>query len=218
MTSSLESWRGVSSSGGSDQRSRGTMRVERRGEEPRFVDIRESRRLEPLPNVEGRVTENAADAVESSIGNGPSERRLNWGCGDWVVPGWVNSDRKEALGVVSGESARGLPLRMGRSITLSVSMRCLSSRLPDLVPALRRAAAGGAPRMAFSDSACQIWDKAIEAYRSRDSKYFLVGDAGGADAEREVGHTAALVRVLAQTFSRLSSLADLHRARQVSET
>ena len=175
MTSSLESWRGVSSSGGSDQRSRGTMRVERRGEEPRFVDIRESRRLEPLPNVEGRVTENAADAVESSIGNGPSERRLNWGCGNWVVPGWVNSDQKEASGVLSCDIRDGLPFADG-TFEYAVSIHALPElALPELMPALqelrRVLRRDGVLRLGLPD-----FDKAVQAYVHRDREYFLVSD------------------------------------------
>jgi predicted SAM-dependent methyltransferase len=111
--------------------------------------------------------------------NGPV-RRLHWGCGDNVVPGWINADRRERPGVaISGDIRDGLPLESG-SIDYIVSIHALQD-LPyfDVVPALeelrRVLVPGGVLRLGLPDM-----DRAIAAYLRNDADYFYVPDSDSA--------------------------------------
>ena len=82
--------------------------------------------------------------------------RLNWGCGDWVEPGWVNSDVKEGLGIIGADIREGLPFEDER-FDYVVSIHALPElQLGELVPALRELRRVLKPHGVF-DSACRIW-------------------------------------------------------------
>jgi SAM-dependent methyltransferase len=104
-----------------------------------------------------------------------SIRRLNWGCGDWVVPDWVNSDIKGGDGVVACDIRDGLPFD-DDSFDYVVSIHSLPELgYDELVPAiaeLRRVLKiAGTLRLALPDL-----DKSIDAYRRADRDYFLIPD------------------------------------------
>jgi hypothetical protein len=65
-------------------------------------------------------------------------KRLNWGCGEFPGPGWINSDVKELPGIdISCDIRDGLPLD-DESLDYAVSIHALPEiPYPDLVPALR---------------------------------------------------------------------------------
>jgi predicted SAM-dependent methyltransferase len=101
--------------------------------------------------------------------------RLNWGCGDHVAPGWINSDVKPGGQVdLVADIREGLPLESG-SVDYAVSIHALPEfPFPELVPVLeelrRVLAPGGTLRLALPDL-----DRGIEAYRAGEESYFKVG-------------------------------------------
>jgi len=103
-------------------------------------------------------------------------RRLNWGCGLYPEPGWLNSDIKEGPGIDLVCNIRdGLPLEDG-SIDYAVSIHALPEiAQPDLVPALselrRVLKPNGVLRLCLPDV-----DRGIAAYQRGDRDYFLVPD------------------------------------------
>jgi SAM-dependent methyltransferase len=112
-----------------------------------------------------------AKPIESKIG----VKRLNWGCGGWCEPGWINSDQKEGPGILSCDIRNGLPLETD-SIDYAVSIHALPEvPYPELVPVLqelrRVIKPGGVLRLALPDL-----EKGFEAYRRKDRDYFLIPD------------------------------------------
>jgi SAM-dependent methyltransferase len=102
-------------------------------------------------------------------------RRLNWGCGEWLAPGWINSDVKDVPGVLVADIRSGIPLDSD-SVDYAVSIHALPElSYPDLVPALeelrRVLKPGGVLRLALPDL-----EKGVEAYRRRDRAYFAIPD------------------------------------------
>jgi predicted SAM-dependent methyltransferase len=103
-------------------------------------------------------------------------RRLHWGCGEWAIPGWINSDIKEWEGVdIVCDIRDGLPLETD-SIDYAVSIHALPEiPYPEQIPALeelrRVLRPGGVLRLSLPDL-----DRAIKAYLDRDDRYFLVPD------------------------------------------
>lgn len=114
---------------------------------------------------------------EASAGGGM--RRLNWGCGDHTMEGWINSDIKDHPGVdLVCDIRRGLPLE-DDSIDYAVSIHALPElRYEELIPALKELRRvlkpAGVLRLALPDL-----DKAIGAYLEQKHDYFKVdpGDA-----------------------------------------
>jgi predicted SAM-dependent methyltransferase len=104
-------------------------------------------------------------------------RRLNWGCGEWALDGWINSDIKENVGVdIVADIRDGLPLESA-TIDYAVSIHSLPEiPFTELVPALqelrRVLKPGGVLRLALPDL-----DKGIDAYLRRDASYFKVPDS-----------------------------------------
>jgi predicted SAM-dependent methyltransferase len=102
-------------------------------------------------------------------------KRLNWGCGAHVAPGWINSDAKDEAGVdLVADIREGLPLASG-SIDYAVSIHALPEfPYPELVPVLeelrRVLKAGGTLRLALPDLT-----RGIDAYLAQDESYFKVG-------------------------------------------
>lgn len=103
-------------------------------------------------------------------------RRLHWGCGPLTPFGWVNSDITAAPGVdVVADIRRGLPLP-SESFDYIVSIHALpelaynelDAALAELYRLLKP---GGVLRLGLPDM-----DKAIQAYKSKDIDYFLIGD------------------------------------------
>ena len=103
-------------------------------------------------------------------------RRLNWGCGSWGEPGWINSDIKEGPGVdISCDIRNGLPLESD-SIDYVVSIHALpEAPYPDLISILqelrRVLKPNGVLRLSLPDL-----EKGIEAYLRQDRDYFLIPD------------------------------------------
>ena len=108
-------------------------------------------------------------------------KRLNWGCGSWTPPGWINSDIKAEPGIdLVCDIRQGLPLD-DASIDYAVSIHALPEfTLPEIVPVLaelRRALkSGGVLRLGLPDLL-----KGVAAYQRGDRDYFMVPDE---DAER----------------------------------
>ena len=101
--------------------------------------------------------------------------RLNWGCGGWVEPGWINSDIKEAPGVLACDIRDGLPLD-GDSIDYAVSIHALPefhyTEIIGVLQELRRVLKpGGVLRLGLPDL-----ERAFDAYRRGDRAYFQVPD------------------------------------------
>ena len=104
-------------------------------------------------------------------------RRLNWGCGEYPEPGWLNSDIKSTPGVdIVADLRAGLPLESD-SIDYITSIHALPE-LPyaDLVPALselrRVLKPSGVLRLALPDL-----ELGIAAFQRGDHDYFHVPDA-----------------------------------------
>jgi predicted SAM-dependent methyltransferase len=100
--------------------------------------------------------------------------RLNWGCGEHLAVGWINSDVKAEPGVdLIADVRRGLPLDSD-SVDYAVSVHALPElAYPELVPALaellRVIKPEGALRLVLPD-----FDRSIDAYRGGDAGYFKV--------------------------------------------
>lgn len=64
-------------------------------------------------------------------------RRLNWGCGGHVAPGWINSDVKDEPGIdLACDIRNSLPLETD-SIDCAVSIHALPElAYPEIVPVL----------------------------------------------------------------------------------
>lgn len=103
---------------------------------------------------------------------GSEPRRLNWGCGSHVLPGWINTDVKETPEVdLIADIRKGLPLE-DDSIEYAVSIHALPElEYGAVVPALRELKRvlkpGGVLRLVLPDL-----QKAIDAYARRDHRYF----------------------------------------------
>lgn len=103
-------------------------------------------------------------------------KRLNWGCGTWTVPGWINSDIKDGPGIdLSCDIRDGLPLETD-SLEYVVSIHALPELpYPELVPVLqelrRVLQPGGVLRVSLPDL-----DTGIAAYQRGDRDYFLIPD------------------------------------------
>lgn len=101
-------------------------------------------------------------------------RRLNWGCGAHVAPGWINSDIKDEPGVdLVADIRQGLPLDTD-SVDYAISIHALPEfAYPELVPALeelrRVLKPGGTLRLALPDLR-----RGIDAYLAGDEGYFKV--------------------------------------------
>lgn len=104
-------------------------------------------------------------------------KRLNWGCGQYGEPGWINSDIKDGPGIdISADILKGLPLEDG-FLDYAVSIHALPEiPYPDIVPVmheLRRVLKpGGVLRLALPDL-----DKNIQAYLRGDRTYFCPPDS-----------------------------------------
>jgi len=103
-------------------------------------------------------------------------RRLHWGCGPITPFGWVNSDIQALPGVdVVADIRAGLPLATDW-FDYIVSIHVLPElSYPELDPALKELRRvlkpGGVLRLSLPDL-----DLAINAYRTKDFDYFLIGD------------------------------------------
>jgi SAM-dependent methyltransferase len=113
-----------------------------------------------------------ADARPAAAG----VQRLNWGCGEYPDPGWINSDIKSTPGVdIACDIRDGLPLEAG-SVDYAVSIHALPE-IPyqDLVGVLgelrRVLKPDGVLRLALPD-----FDRGIKAYLAGDRDYFLIPD------------------------------------------
>jgi hypothetical protein len=103
-------------------------------------------------------------------------KRLNWGCGEHVADGWINSDVKDepAIDLVA-DIRNGLPLEPG-SIDHAVGIHVLPEfSYPELVPVLeelrRVLKPGGTLRLALPDLR-----RGIDAYLREDEGYFKIGE------------------------------------------
>jgi SAM-dependent methyltransferase len=107
-------------------------------------------------------------------------RRLNWGCGSWKVPGWINSDINDEPGVdIVCDIRDGLPLADDH-FDYIVSIHALPElHYRDLVRALaelhRVLKPGGVLRLGLPDV-----DRGIRAYLNNDRDYFLIPDEDAA--------------------------------------
>ena len=106
----------------------------------------------------------------------PGLSRLNWGCGDYPEPGWVNSDIKDGPGIdVSCDIRQGLPF-VDNTFEYAFTSHALPEiPYPDLgivLAELRRVLKrGGTLRLVLPDL-----DRGIRAYLENDRDYFLVPD------------------------------------------
>ena len=105
-----------------------------------------------------------------------SFRRLNWGCGRYPEPGWINSDSKGGPGIdLSCDIRDGLPLGTA-SIEYAVSIHALPEvPYPDLVDVLRELKRVLRPRGVLRLGLPSL-EKAVDAYRRGDEGYFAVPD------------------------------------------
>jgi SAM-dependent methyltransferase len=103
-------------------------------------------------------------------------RRLNWGCGPVVAPGWLNADRLARPGIdITGDIRDRLQVP-DDSVEYAVAMHALQD-LPylDVGPALRELhrvlKPGGVLRVGVPDL-----ERAIDAWQRRDARYFYIPD------------------------------------------
>jgi SAM-dependent methyltransferase len=102
-------------------------------------------------------------------------KRLNWGCGEHIARGWINSDVKNGVGVdLVCDIREGLTLE-NDSIDYVVSVHALPElAYPEVLPALRELRRvlkpGGVLRLVLPDLR-----KAIRAYHLEKDNYFKVG-------------------------------------------
>lgn len=103
-------------------------------------------------------------------------RRLNWGCGAMTPVGWINSDICVGPGIdVVADIRQGLPLE-DDFFDYIVSIHALPEipycDMDQTLRELRRILKpGGVLRLSLPDM-----DLAIDAYKSNDIDYFLIGD------------------------------------------
>ncbi|MBI5618198.1 MAG: hypothetical protein HY943_18090 [Gammaproteobacteria bacterium] len=110
-----------------------------------------------------------------------SGARPDPGCGENIVAGRVNCDRRPLPGLdVCGEVSSALPFESGRFTGIAAIHLLQDLEYGAIAPCLagprRILAAGGTLRLAVPDV-----DRAIDACRQHDAGYFHVGDA---DARR----------------------------------
>jgi predicted SAM-dependent methyltransferase len=103
-------------------------------------------------------------------------KRLNWGCGNWAVPGWINSDIKEGPGIdISCDIRDGLPLEEDSIDYIMAAHALPEIPYQDLVPTLtelrRVLKPGGVLRLSLPDLL-----KGVAAYERNDADYFLIPD------------------------------------------
>jgi predicted SAM-dependent methyltransferase len=119
---------------------------------------------------------NERASAESAPPTPTGVRRLNWGCGEWAEPGWLNSDVKDGPGIdIVADVRAGLPLETD-SIDYVASIHALPEvPYPELVPVLaelrRVLKPGGVLRLALPDL-----ERGIAAYQRGDADYFHVPD------------------------------------------
>jgi ubiquinone/menaquinone biosynthesis C-methylase UbiE len=103
-------------------------------------------------------------------------RRLHWGCGGAIAPGWVNSDVIDAPGIdLVADIRRGLPVP-GESFDYIASHHALQDlKIYETVAALRELRRvlrpGGVLRLGLPDM-----DKLIAAYQRGDRAFFQIYD------------------------------------------
>jgi hypothetical protein len=103
-------------------------------------------------------------------------RRLNWGCGSWVEPGWVNSDLKsEDESVVACDIRKGLPFQ-DEAFEYAVAIHALPELAYwELIPALeelrRVIEVDGVLRLGLPDLS-----RGVAAYLRGDRDYFAIPD------------------------------------------
>jgi len=103
-------------------------------------------------------------------------KRLNWGCGSWIEPGWINSDIKPDQGAdLVCDIRDGLTLD-SESVDYAVSIHALPeftcAEIVTVLAELHRVIKpGGVLRLAVPDLF-----KAISAYQRGDKSYFLIPD------------------------------------------
>ncbi|HEY1329294.1 MAG TPA: methyltransferase domain-containing protein [Casimicrobiaceae bacterium] len=100
--------------------------------------------------------------------------RLNLGCGAKASPGWLNCDIAALPGVdFRMDLPRGLPLASGSADYIAAIHVVQDLAWPSIAPALeelyRVLKPGGVLRLAVPDL-----DRAIDAYRAGDARYFYV--------------------------------------------
>jgi SAM-dependent methyltransferase len=103
--------------------------------------------------------------------------RLNIGCGKFPRPGWINLDNKVRPGVDCVADLRAdLPFPdagVDYAVAIHVLPHIRLDALPAALARIRRVLKpGGVLRLALPDL-----EKAIEAYRKRDTGYFAIPDA-----------------------------------------
>jgi SAM-dependent methyltransferase len=102
--------------------------------------------------------------------------RLNWGCGPRPVPGWINADRQFVEGLqLCGDIGDGLALAdscIDYAVAIHVLQDLAWTDIGGALAELRRVLRpGGVLRLGLPDL-----DRAIDAYRRNDGRYFYVPD------------------------------------------
>lgn len=128
-------------------------------------------------------------AAEAGYAPQSRPRRLNWGCGDHLGAGWINSDRKPEPGIdLVADILSGLPLA-DDSVDYAVSVHALPElsyreQLPALRELLRVLRPGGTLRLVLPDLDC-----AIDAYREGRRDHFEVpAEEARSDGGRFISH------------------------------
>jgi len=108
-------------------------------------------------------------------------QRLNWGCGDHTLPGWINCDRRSLPRVdLACDIHDGLPLE-SQSIDYITSIHALpevpyNRLIPTLTELRRVLRPGGVLRLALPDLM-----KGVEAALRGERDYFKIPDADATD-------------------------------------
>ena len=150
-------------------------------------------------------------------------KRLNWGCGAWAEPGWINSDITESPGVdIVCDIREGLPLE-DDSIDYAVSIHALPEiPYPELVPdapgaapraqAGRRAAAGAAGPREGHRRLPQRRPRLLPGARTRNASSMGAQVHRADDLVRLLAH-AVHTRVRSRSCSEKAGFASVRRMR-----
>ena len=112
------------------------------------------------------------DTTAEAVGTTGAPRRLNWGCGRVIAPGWINSDIVEAPGVDVICDIRAGLLLPDEHVDYIASHHALTDlKIWEQIPALqelrRVLKPGGVLRLSLPD-----FDAAIAAYLAGRQSYF----------------------------------------------
>ena len=103
-------------------------------------------------------------------------RRMNWGCGQKTIDGWINSDIVEGDGVdICCDILRGFPLEDNHLDYISSQHALQDLRIGDQIPAMKELRRVLKPRGVLRLSLPDL-DRALDSYQSGQQDHLTVDD------------------------------------------